>query len=113
MNEENRTLALEALTDFLNACEAGIEAARQTIKKVKRLDEPSEKSTVNVASIKWLPAEGPRGVYEKSIDLQNPEFQALLAQLTEHHGFMDIGGMYYWSFSGSSTGIGRKPRQKK
>lgn len=43
MNEESSDVALEALTDFLNAVEAGISAARQTIKNAKKIDEEKKK----------------------------------------------------------------------
>ena len=108
MNEDNGTLALEALTDFLNAVEAGIESARQTIKTAKHLEE--EKSTVNLNAIKWTPATGPHGPYEKSLDLENIEYQTLLAKLTEHDGKMTVDGWFIWAF-GEGGGIGRKLRR--
>jgi len=46
-------LVLEAFTDFLNAVDAGIQAARQRIKAVKVGWDPE--------AIKWEKAEGSKG----------------------------------------------------
>ena len=110
MNEDNGTLALEALTDFLNAVEAGIESARQTIKTAKRLDEKETKIDLN--AIKWEPATGPHGEYQKSLDLENPQYQTLLAKLTEHDGKMTLDGWFIWAF-GEGGGIGKKQKQRR
>ena len=96
-------LALQALTDFLNAVEVGIIAARQTIKAVK--------VDLDLESIVWIPAEGARGSYERSEDVQNPNFQALLKTLEAHNGKLTQNGFFLWKFSGDSSVIGRKKRK--
>jgi len=96
-------LALEALTDFLNAVEAGIMAARQTIKAVK--------VDMDLESIVWIRAEGAKGSYERSEDVKNPEFQALLKKLEAHNGKLTQNGFFLWKFSGDSSVIGRKKRK--
>jgi hypothetical protein len=96
---ENKDLALEALTDFLNAVEAGIEAARQRIKTDKALWDPSK--------IQWTQANGPSGVYERSEDVDNPEFKAMLKDLRAHNNRMTRGGYFYWAFEKSAV-VGRK-----
>jgi len=92
-------LALEALTDFLNAVEAGIEVARQTIKAKKKL--------YNVNAIKWEGAEGSKGKYERSEDVDSLDFKALLKDLQQHGGKMQKDGYFMWIFQNGST-IGRK-----
>ena len=99
---ENNDLALQALTDFLNAVEAGIMAARQTIK--------AEKVGLDVEDIRWSPAEGSKGPYERSGDVENPNFSALLNKLKAHGGKLTHSGYFYWKFGASSI-IGRKKRK--
>jgi len=48
--KEDSDVALEALTDFLNAVEAGVSATRQTIKNAKRIEEEKPPTTVGGSS---------------------------------------------------------------
>ena len=98
---EKGDLALEALTDFLNGVEAGIESARRHIK--------SKKSVWNPDAIKWEKAEGSKGEYERSEDVNNPEFKAMLKDLAAHLGRMNHEGYFYWTFQNGTT-VGRKKR---
>lgn len=98
---EKGDLALEALTDFLNGVEAGIESARQHIK--------SEKSVWDPSKIRWTEAEGEKGVYERSEDANNLEFKAMLKDLGSHGGRMNHGGYFYWTFQNGKT-VGRKKK---
>ena len=98
---EKGDLALEALTDFLNAVEAGIESARQHIK--------SKKSLWNPDAIKWEKAEGTKGEYERSEDVNNSEFKAMLQDLAAHGGKMNYEGYFYWVFQNGAT-VGRKKK---
>ena len=101
MSEED--LALEALTEFFNAVEAGIAAARQRIKAIKVEWDPG--------SIKWENAEGASGPYERSEDVNNPQFKGMLKDLAAHGGKMTNQGLFYWVFPNGST-VGRKKRGK-
>lgn len=98
---EKGDLALEALTDFLNGVEAGIESARQHIK--------SEKSVWDASKITWTQAEGSKGVYERSEDVNNLEFKAMLKDLAGHGGKMNYEGYFYWIFQDGKT-VGRKKK---
>ena len=98
---EKQDLALEALTDFFNAVEAGIESARQHIKTNKHVWNPD--------AIKWEKAEGTKGEYERSEDANNLEFKAMLKDLASHGGKMNHEGYFYWTFQNGTT-VGRKKR---
>jgi len=98
---ENQDVVLEAFTDFLNAVEAGIESARQRIK--------SEKSVWDASKITWTQAEGSKGVYERSEDVNNLEFKAMLKDLADHGGKMNHEGFFYWVFQDGKT-VGRKKK---
>jgi len=98
---EKTDLTLEAFTDFLNAIEAGIESARQHIK--------SGKSVWDATKIMWTQAEGSKGVYERSEDVNNLEFKAMLKDLAGHGGKMNHEGYFYWTFQNGTT-VGRKKK---
>lgn len=96
-------LALEALLEFLSACEAGIQAARQRIRAVKVGWDPKK--------IRWERAEGTKGSYQRSEDIDNPEFKIMLKDLAGHGGRLSRGAYFYWVFQNGST-VGRKQRGK-
>ena len=94
-------IALLALTDLLNAVEAGIEAARQTIR--------AGKVGLDIESIKWIRVEGVKGSYERSEDIENVNFKALLEALQAHRGKLSHDGYFFWLFPNGAT-VGRKKR---
>lgn len=105
MKKTSEDLALKALTDFLNAVEAGIESARQRIKEVKVEEKPSW----NPSEIKWTKAEGAKGEYERSEDTNNLQFKAMLKDLASHDGRMRYKGYFYWVFQNGAI-VGRKKK---
>lgn len=60
--------------------------------------------------IRWEQATGPSGSYERSEDVNNPEFKALLKDLMAHNGKLTRECWFYWVFGNNST-IGRKKRK--
>ena len=97
-------LATLALLEFLNASEAGIAAAKRLISEAKGIKE------WNPNRIKWEPAEGASGAYERSTNVNNPEFKAMLKDLAVHGGKMNRDHHFYWVFRDGST-VGRKKRK--
>ena len=97
--------ATDALIAFLDAAEAGIAAAKQILK---------EKGVAawDPAKIKWTEEEGFKGKYERSEDMNNLEFKAMLKDLQQHNGTMTDDGYFYWVFQNGST-VGRKQMKKK
>jgi hypothetical protein len=65
---------------------------------------------VDMDKIRWEKAQGPQGVYEKSTDLQNPEYQKLQDDLVKHDGKLTLEGFFVWLFSDGKA-IGRKKKQ--
>lgn len=106
MNDED--LATLALLEFLNACEAGIAAAKHLIKeaKIDNITEP----TWNPEKIKWEQAQGSSGPYERSEDLNSTDFKAMLRDLAAHQGRLTRDGFFYWTFKNGAT-VGRKKRK--
>jgi hypothetical protein len=72
--------------------------------------EPAE--TWNPAKIKWTEEEGFKGKYERSEDVNNPEFKAMLKDLQQHKGRLTREAYFYWVFENGST-VGRKQMEKK
>jgi hypothetical protein len=103
-----KDLALEALLDFFDAVEAGIAQAKQRIKNVK----VPEKFGWDPNKIKWTQAEGTSGPYERSEDVDNLDFKAMLKDLAEHKGKFQREGYFYWVFQRASV-VGRKQVKKK
>ncbi len=62
---------------------------------------------VDMSKIQWVKAQGPQGEYEKSTDIQNPEYQKLLDDLIQHNGKLTVEGFFVWQFSDGKA-IGRK-----
>jgi hypothetical protein len=95
--------AIAALLEFLNAVEIGIANARQIIKEAKIGWDPEK--------IKWEETEGSSGPYQRSEDISNPDFKAMLKDLQAHNGKLTREGWFYWVFQ-SGTTVGRKKRNQ-
>lgn len=104
MSEDD--LATAALLVFLNAAEAGIAAAKRVISEAKGLEK------YDPSKIKWEEAEGSSGSYERSEDVNNPQFKLMLKDLAAHNGKMTREGYFYWLFKNGSV-VGRKRRGKQ
>lgn len=100
---EKEDVSLVAFTEFLNAVEAGISAARQRIKENKGL------VSWDASKIAWVEAEGAKGKYERSEDVNNPNFKAMLKDVVAHGGRMNHQGFFYWVFQNGTT-VGRKKK---
>ena len=61
------------------------------------------------SKIAWTKAEGFKGEYERSEDVNSLDFKALLKDLAEHKGTLTRDGLFYWAFQNGST-VGRKKR---
>lgn len=68
-----------------------------------------EKWSWDPNKIKWEEARGPSGSYERSADINNPEFKALLRDLGEHQGKLTRCNVFYWVFQRGTT-VGRRKR---
>lgn len=64
------------------------------------------------SKIKWEEAQGSKGPYERSEDMNNPEFKAMLKDLQAHKGKLNRQGYFYWVFENGHT-VGRKKRGRK
>jgi hypothetical protein len=91
------TRETEALEAFLDVVEAGIVQARRVL----------EGSSWNPDTIKWEARDGTKGPYERSEDVNNLQFKAMLKELAAHDGKLTRDGLFYWTFQNGHT-VGRK-----
>jgi hypothetical protein len=113
MNEEDFAIFIEDFVDMLNSLEASIVKMKRQIDKLVGVvkQKPETKFSWNPDAIKWEKASGLKGEFEKSEDVNNPEFKAMLKDLAEHKGKLSRDGFFYWVYRNGST-VGRKPRLK-
>lgn len=96
----------DAIFELVNAQEAGIAAFKQRLGDKKGV---AQRPSWNQNKIKWQQAEGSSGPYERSEDVDNQEFKAMLMDLAKHKGKLMPNGWFYWMFKNGST-VGRKKR---
>ena len=104
---ENTNLALEALTDFLNGVDAGISAARQTIKNAKGPEEEK----LDFSKLSWEKKAGTKGEFEQTSEKANGNsdlWKKLKAKMKEHSGFWQNQGFKYWNDMQNETVIDRR-----
>jgi len=100
-------LEREAIIDFCNA----LEAAAVKLKHDVGASPEQVKWTWNPDKIQWTQQQGTKGPYEKSEDVNNPEFKAMLKDLQEHKGKLQRSGFFFWVFESGSV-VGRKAIKK-
>ena len=100
---ETEDMTSSAFLEFLSAVEAGVAAARQIIKDSRVGWEPD--------NIRWEPAQGSAGPYERSEDSSNPEFRLMVKDLQAHGGRLTVDGYFYWEFKNGAV-VGRKRRSQ-
>ena len=105
MTEEDFDIFISDLLDFISSIEQACSTLREQIGKMKGVKvwswDPSK--------IKWEKASGLKGEFERSEDINNPEFKKMLKDLGEHKGKLTRDGMFYWTFKNGSV-VGRKRR---
>ncbi|MGC8896172.1 MAG: hypothetical protein ACP5LB_05335 [Candidatus Bathyarchaeia archaeon] len=65
----------------------------------------------NPERIIWEKTQGDKGPYERSSDINNPEFKVMLKDLAAHNGKLTKDEYFYWTFKDGAT-VGRKKRHK-
>jgi hypothetical protein len=70
----------------------------------------SREPTWDSARIKWVEAQGSSGPYERSEDMNSPDFKAMVKDLASHNGRLSKDGVFYWLFESGAV-VGRKKRK--
>jgi len=106
--DEDLANFIQDFLDMLSGFEASIAKMKQQIAKLVGVEE-KPKFQWNPDKIKWEKVQGPSGEFEKSDDFNNPEFKAMLKDLSQNGGKLTRDGMFYWTYRNGST-VGRKKR---
>jgi hypothetical protein len=69
----------------------------------------SEEKKYDANKIKWEKSTGSKGEYERSEDINNLDFKAMLKDIAAHQGKLSRDGYFYWTFNNGTT-VGRKRR---
>ena len=73
--------------------------------------KPQKSWSWNPDKIAWSKAQGSKGEYERSQNVDSLDFKALLKDLSDHKGSLVREGWFYWSFPKSAV-VGRKKKVK-
>jgi hypothetical protein len=93
MSNEDK-FSLEVLTDFFDAVEAGISAARQRIKE-RKCPEPEP----DFSKLPWEQKQGEKGPFEQTSEKaagNNDVWKQLKAKLKQNQGFWQHAGYKFW-----------------
>ena len=108
MNEERYIELVESVIDFCNGLEALAVNLRRQVQGFAKGGGPPRWNW-NPDKIQWYAAEGFKGKYERSEDLNNLQFKVMLKNLAEHEGTLTREGLFYWVFKNGAV-VGRKKR---
>ena len=103
---EQRVGALEAKISVVST---GLNAILEELAKIDNAEEAYRQRPWDPTRIKWEEAEGTKGKYERSDDVDSQDHKALVKDLAEHKGKLTHGTHFYWLFTNGAT-VGRKPR---
>lgn len=106
LSVEQRLDLAEARINIINI---GLNSILTEMARLDNAAEEQKTAPVDLDKIIWSEAEGPKGKFEKSEDINNPEFKALVKTLAEHDKKMTIDGFFVWLFENGST-VGRKKK---
>lgn len=101
MSEDRLDQIVFAVVDFANALEAAIINLKKNVKDLAQFKE------YDLEEIAWNEAQGEKGPYEKTDDVNNDHYKALIKDLKTHGGKFRKAGYFVWLFRDNKT-IGRK-----
>ncbi len=107
-NEDQHIEVVESIMDFCNAVEAAVVNLRLQLEG----KQAKPKSLWDPRLIEWVLAEGEKGPYERSEDVNSLQFKELLKDLAKHDGKFFRNGYFYWAFKNGHV-VGRKKSVKR
>jgi len=93
--------------EFLVKLRDGLQMAVDSIEEYLEKISPADRPAWDPEKIAWSPDEGPKGPYERSEDVNNLQFKAMLKDLGQHDGKLYRDRWFYWVFDNGVT-VGRK-----
>ena len=107
-------MSVETLLKLRDAIQMAADALNEELEK----HAPAETKELEwiPEEIKWVQAEGKRGLYERYPDANQKaesttDYKNMLTDLESHKGKLTREGRFYWLFSDNTT-VGRKLRNK-
>jgi hypothetical protein len=107
MTDEDLKIFADDILDFLNGLEASCVKLRKQIEKLWGAEKPAW----DAAKIKWSQEAGVKGPFEKSEDVDSPDFKNLVKDLKAHGGKLYQDGWFMWLYKNGAT-VGRKLKGK-
>jgi len=101
--------SVEFLVKLRDAAHMVADACEEQLEKMAPKEDRA--SSWNPERIKWESTQGSSGPYERSEDVNNLDFKAMLKKLREHQGKLSRDGYFYWTFQNGVT-VGRKKRKQ-
>ena len=98
--------SVEFLVKLRDAAQLMADAANEYL---ERLAPKDEKHNWDPNKIPWKEAQGTRGLYDRSEEVDNLQFKAMVKDLAAHKGKLSRDGYFYWLFQSGSV-VGRKKR---
>jgi len=93
----------ELLARLQEAFQNASDAIGEYLERSSSADRPAW----DPSKIIWEDAQGAKGPYQKSEDVNNPEFKTMLKDLSAHGRKLRRDGWFYWVFENGVT-VGRK-----
>lgn len=103
-------MSVEFLVKLRDAAQMMADAANEYLEKQAPADVKTERRSWDPSKIKWESAEGNTGPYERSEDVNNLDFKAMVKDIAEHKGKLSRDNLFYWLFQNGTT-VGRKKRK--
>jgi len=101
---------VEAVEAKIVVIATGLSAILTDLSGVEEAEKAEGQAPVDLERITWVEDEGPKGKFQKSEDINNPEFKKLVKTLGQHDGKMTVSGDFVWLYRNGST-VGRKKRK--
>ena len=102
---------VEAVEAKITVIATGLSAILTELAGVGEAEKVGTQSPWDPTKIVWNEAEGNKGPYERSEDVNNRDFKLMLKDLGEHEGKLTRGDYFYWTFTNGHV-VGRKKRKR-
>jgi hypothetical protein len=102
----------DATLIFMDGLEAIITEYRKNVGAKTQTAPQKTVESFDPDKIRWESHEGPNGWYERTDDVNNPEYKKMLALMQTAGGNLSKAGKFYWTFQNGAM-VGRKDRTRK
>jgi len=108
-HDEDMVLLAEELYEYMRRVNEASAHMLEQMNKIFGPEVPVDKW--DPAKVKWMLAEGSKGQYERSEDVNSLDFKMMVKDLAGHSGRLRREGYFYWTFKNGFV-VGRKKLAK-